>query len=190
MSVKAPADAHAYAIAKGIKPYGARVKFDRLIVPVRDIYGVLHGLQLIGADGSKRYKHGTDKRGHFCPLEPVNGQAARLIICEGYATGCSLYSSFGGAVAVAVAFDAGNLGPVALALAAKYPQTRITIAGDVDASGVGQKAAREAAAAIGADVMLPDFSPFTESQLAACGFTANKRPSDFNDLAQLQREAR
>jgi len=190
MTADTCADAHPYAINKGINPYGARVLGDSLLVPVRDVDGTLHGLQRIAPDGAKAFKHGTDKRGHFCPLEPVNGQAARLIICEGYATGCSLYSSFGGAVAVAVAFDAGNLGPVALALAAKYPQTRITIAGDVDASGVGQKAAREAAVLVGADVMLPDFSPFTEAQLADCGFMAGNPPSDFNDLHQLQREAR
>ena len=176
---------HPYLQAKGIKPYGVRQLGTRLLVPVRGVGGTLHGLQFIAPDGSKVFKTGTVKAGHYCALGGKPDEGASLIVCEGWATGCSLHEATGHAVAVA--FDAGNLRPVCKALAAKLLQVQITVAGDTDASGTGQRAAREAATAVGGRVALPNFAAFTPQQLAACGFTTAKPPSDFNDLHQLQR---
>ena len=53
-----------------------------------------------------------------------------LIICEGVATGLSLYECTG--YPVAVAFDAGNLEPVAKVMRARMPNLRIVIAADDD----------------------------------------------------------
>ena len=177
--------AHPYLRAKGIRPYGARQKVELLLVPVRGTDGTLHGLQFIGPDGSKKFKTGTHKVGHYCALGDKPGVGANLIVCEGWATGCSLHEAAG--LPVAVAFDAGNLRPVAEALAIKFPLARLTVAGDADPSGRGQQAAREAAAAVGGLVALPDFAAFTPEELEACDFTPDKPPTDFNDLHQLQR---
>ena len=53
---------------------------------------------------------------------------------------------------MAVAFDAGNLEPVALALRAKFPHIEITLCADNDMNTPGNPGlsrAREAAAAVG-----------------------------------------
>jgi putative DNA primase/helicase len=78
---------------------------------------------------------------------------------------------------VAVAFNAGNLGAVAKAMRDKFPDLALILCGDVDKSGTGQKAATEAAQAVGGRVALPDFTP---EELAG-----DKPPSDYNDMAAL-----
>lgn len=54
-----------------------------------------------------------------------------LLVCEGFATGPSLYECT--RHAVAIAFDCSNLRAVALALRAKYVDVVQLIAGDNDA---------------------------------------------------------
>lgn len=83
---------------------------------------------------------------------------APLCICEGYATAASIYKATGWAVAVA--FDAGNLTPVAKALHEKYPDQKIIVCADNDIKTLGNPGvarAREAAAAVGALVAIPAF---------------------------------
>ena len=77
-----------------------------------------------------------------------------FVIAEGYATGASVHEATG--QAVVVAFDAGNLEPVAEAIRRKYPDSSIIIAGDCDKSGTGQEKARAAAAASGGKVVIPE----------------------------------
>jgi len=75
---------------------------------------------------------------------------------------------------VAVAFNAGNLKPVAQALRQKWPNRPLVLYADDDAKTSGNPglaAAREAAQAVGGTVAMPDFGP--------------NRPAgatDFNDL--------
>ena len=54
-----------------------------------------------------------------------------------------------------MAFSAGNLKNVAIYVRSLHPMNSIIIMGDNDTSGVGQKAAKEAALAIGADFLIP-----------------------------------
>jgi len=54
-----------------------------------------------------------------------------------------------------VAFDAGNLLPVAMNIRELSPSTEIIICGDNDLSGIGQSKAKEAALAIGGKVLIP-----------------------------------
>lgn len=147
---------HPYLEAKGVAPYGIRRLRDMLLVPARDVDGVLHTLQFIGIDGSKRFLTGGRISGCYCAI----GQPAEdLYLCEGFATGATVYAAT--AAAVAVCFSAGNLKPVALALRAKFPDARLVIAADNDAGTAGNpgvRAACEAAAAVGALVAVPDFS--------------------------------
>ncbi len=131
-------------------------KGNRLLLPVIDLNGVLHSLQFISGTGQKQFLTGGAIRGHFYQI--WSGKRA-IVICEGYATGVTLYSHYTPECSVVVAFNAGNLRPVAEVLRRANPEVNIIIAGDSDNSGTGQKAAQEAALAVGGQVSLPDFSP-------------------------------
>ena len=168
-----PAD-HAYLLAKGIKPNGARLHGDALVIPMRD-GGATHSLQFIGPDGGKRFLTGGRVTGCYFSIGNPKGAAA-LCIAEGFATGATIHEATG--YPVAVAFNAGNLGAVAKTLRGKFPGLPLILCGDFDKSGTGQKAASEAAQSVGGRVALPDF---TADELAG-----DKPPSDFNDLAQLR----
>jgi putative DNA primase/helicase len=98
-----------------------------------------------------------------------------LCVCEGYATGASIHEATG--YAVAVAFNAGNLGPVARALREKYPKIRLVICADDDQwtkGNPGVTKATEAARAVGAEIAIPRFKNLSE------------KPTYFNDLARLE----
>lgn len=171
----APADpAHPYLKAKGVKPYQARQSGGKLLIPVQDVAGTIHGLQAIDAEGVKRFEPGTAKKGNFCPLgEPKD---KTLMICEGVATGATIHEATG--QAVAVAFDAGNLRPVAEALRAAYPDWKLIVCSDDDHGTEGNPgflAAIRAAEAVGGLLANPDFESIE------CG----PKDTDFNDLARL-----
>ncbi len=121
----APAD-HPYLTRKGIKASGARLHDDALVIPMRE-GAALHSLQFIGPDGEKRFLAGGRVSGCYFP---IGKPAGALCIVEGYATGASIHEATG--CAVAVAFNAGNLGLVARALRAKFPELRIIVCADND----------------------------------------------------------
>jgi putative DNA primase/helicase len=50
--------AHPYLQRKHVRPHGLRIHQDRLMVPVRDVNGTLHSLQLIDGEGEKRFLTG------------------------------------------------------------------------------------------------------------------------------------
>lgn len=140
--------------------YGPAVKDeplegDLLVLPVTD--GKRRtGLQLIDEAGRKHIVHGTAKRGCWSGFgKPVDV----LVIAEGLATGASVRAAI--EQPFAVAFDAGNLKPVAQALRRRFPSARILIAGDHDEpkgeakEGVGQVKARAAAEAVGGVAVVP-----------------------------------
>ncbi len=138
-------DAHPYLRRKQVRAHGLRRTADgRLIVPIyKD--AVLSSLEFIDPDGGKKFLSGGAKRaGSFTIGDPAT--AATLLLVEGYATGASLHEATN--LPVIVAFDAGNLRPVAEGLRRKYPASTIIVCGDHDTSGVGQRAADEAAAAV------------------------------------------
>lgn len=169
-----PCAEHPYLTRKGIKPNGARLYRDALLIPMR-AGGELHSLQFIGTDGDKRFLTGGRVAGCYFSIGNPKGAAA-LCIAEGFATGAAIREATG--YPVAVAFNAGNLGAVAKTLRGKFPDLPLILCGDFDKSGTGQKAATEAAQAVGGLVALPDFTP---EEMAG-----DKPPSDFNDLAQLR----
>ena len=168
-----PCTQHAYLAAKGVQAHG--VKEDAagaLSVPMRDTAGKLHSLQTITPDGGKRFLFGGLVKGCY---HAIGKPAGLLIVCEGYATGASIHESTGHAVAVA--FNAGNLEPVALALRAKYVALKIIIAADDDhltAGNPGLTKARAAAQAVGGLVAVPSFP-------AGRG----DKDTDFNDMHKL-----
>jgi uncharacterized protein (DUF927 family)/phage/plasmid primase-like uncharacterized protein len=164
---------HDYLTRKAIAAYGIRQSRDRLIVPLRDMAGVLHSLQFIGTDGTKRFLTGGRKQGCFHLIGAVG---ETLLIAEGFATAASLHAATG--LPVAVAFDCGNLTPVATALRAAYPAARLILCADDDHTTEGNPGmthARAAAAKVGAAVIAPDF-----------GDARPDGANDFNDMAQLR----
>lgn len=164
---------HSYLATKGIQAHGVKVDTaGALIVPMRDTAGKLHSLQTIQPDGDKRFLYGGRVNGCY---HAIGKPAGLLIVCEGYATGASIHESTGHAVAVA--FNAGNLEPVALALRAKYRDLKIIIAADDDhqtEGNPGMTKAQAAAQSVGAWVAAPKFPAGRPD-----------KATDFNDLHQL-----
>lgn len=175
-----PAQDHPYLAAKGVRTHGVRVESGALLVPMRDTAGKLHNLQTIGPNGDKRFLYGGRVTGCYHAIGRPSG---RLIVCEGLATGSTLHEATGDAVAVA--FSAGNLLSVAVALRSKYPCLTIIIAADDDwkttdpktgeMTNPGMAAAMRAAQAVGGKVAAPDFS----------GLPRGDKDVDFNDLQRL-----
>lgn len=146
-----------YLKRKQVGAYGLRFSRGSIVIPVHNIAFDLVGLQFISGDGTKLFLTGTPKRGCFHLIGDLTPRAP-LCICEGYATAASIYKATGWAVAVA--FDAGNLTPVAKALHEKYPDQKIIVCADNDIKTLGNPGvarAREAAAAVGALVAIPAF---------------------------------
>ena len=146
-------DDHPYLIKKRVKAHGLRLSGGTLVIPVRDSAGVLHSLQFIDADGNKRFLTDGQKKGcYFSIGQPTD----TLCIAEGYATAASIHEATGHAVTVA--FDAGNLMPVAQALRQKFPNAKIIICADNDAEKPGNPGltkAKAAASATGAFLAYP-----------------------------------
>ncbi len=154
---------HPYLIKKQVQPHGLRMVRDGvLMVPLFNEVADIVNMQFIDAEGNKQFLSGGQKKGRFSTvgfdieLLPWMGNCVRLIICEGWATGASLYEDTG--TPVIVAMDAGNLEPVAVAMRNIFNRpikTEIIIAGDNDLSGKGQESARKAALACGGKYIIP-----------------------------------
>ncbi len=181
------ADDNLYLQAKGVPAFGVREDLDgTLLVPVMTVDKELRGLQTISPEGEKRFMYGMEKNGNFHMIaEPGKDLSqGEIILAEGYATGASLHMAT--EKPVAVAFDAGNLEPVAKKLREKFPNAAITICADNDhkhtrrtPEGVepwnkGVELAQRAAQEVGGKVVAPIF---TDEERA-------KGLTDFNDLHQ------
>ncbi len=175
------------AVKDGSTPYlerkqavlnGARIWRSLVVVPAY-YDGKVVSLQFISADGTKQFiKHGQIEGAYF-PIAAAEDDKSLLIICEGFATGDAIRKATG--LPVIVAFNAGNLKPVAEVMRQKYPASRFMIAADNDAFTVHPKTkepwnpgiewARKAAIAIGgAAVIWPEFPNNNETRF-----------TDFND---------
>lgn len=162
---------HPYLQRKGVKPHGARIQDGQLVLAMRDAGGALHSLQRIDAKGDKRFLHGGRVAGCYFS---IGRPSESLCIAEGFATAASIHEATG--QAVAVAFNAGNLLPVAKALRAKYPELRLILCADDDAATAGNPGITKATAAAseaGGLLAVPNF-----------GAAKPEGASDFNDLAK------
>jgi putative DNA primase/helicase len=161
----APGD-HPYLIHKRITAHGTRLyrgnirigevpQSGCLIVPMRDAGCTLHSLQFIAGDGTKRFLPAGRVQECYFSIGCPNGT---ICICEGFASGASIRQAT--RHAVAVAFSAGNLKSVALALRMKFPKAKIILCADNDRFTVGNPGAtkaREAALAIHGYLAVPRF---------------------------------
>ncbi len=156
-------DTHPYLARKGIGAHGVKLYKGRLVIPARDANGILHTLQFIDGEGKKLFLSGGRKRGCYFgigkPCPPAGQGSTVLCIAEGFATAASIHEATG--YAVAVAFDADNMQPVAQALRAKFPAIRIILCADNDQftpGNPGLNKATRAARTIGALVACPEFA--------------------------------
>lgn len=130
---------HPYLERKHVGAHGVRFSpRGGLVVPMLDVQGRIHGLQVIHA----RQRHGRDKdywpaglakQGHFFQMGPMPGPGAVILLGEGYATAASLFEATG--LATVVAFDAGNMPAVAIELHRRHPRARILACVDDDHVG-------------------------------------------------------
>lgn len=159
---------HPYLKGRGVRAHGLREYEGVLVLPMRD-GAELHSLQFIGPKGDKRFLAGGRVSGCYFPIGKPDGV---LCIAEGFATGATVHEATG--YAVAVAFNAGNLMPVARALRQKFPELRVILCADDDAKTEGNPGltkARAAAEAVGGLLAVPDF-----------GANRPEGATDFNDL--------
>jgi hypothetical protein len=165
-----PCEDHPYLTAKRVNSYGLREHEGALLVPLYDECGNLHNVQRIRPDGTKRYLKDCRKQGCFFQIG-VN--TPKIVLCEGYATGATIYAALGWCVVVC--FDCFNLEPVASALRRLYPQERFIFAADNDRHTKGNPGITKAVAAAqkhGGAVYYPKFGD-------------NESGSDWNDLEAL-----
>ena len=120
---------HPYLVRKKISPHGLRISDNNLIVPMY-FDGKICNYQTITPDGDKLFLKNARMKGTFFPLASRDDDKARIVICEGVATGASIRQALGWPVIVA--FNASNLIPVAEEFRRKYPNAQIIIAADND----------------------------------------------------------
>ena len=169
----APAD-HPYLLKKSIPASGAKFHGDALVIPMRDGSDI-HSLQFIGPDGDKRFLTGGRILGCYFSIGNLKGAAA-LCIAEGFATGATIQAATG--YPVAVAFNAGNLGPVTKVMRDKFPDLPLILCADDDKHTEGNPGltkATEAARSVGGLLAIPDF-----------GKDRQEGQTDFNDMAALR----
>lgn len=157
--------------------YGAKTYLSgsgrTLVVPMRDTGGKIWGYQEIYPDGTKRFGFGQKKSGNFHAIGSFDSEI--FYICEGFATGASIFQAMGHCVIVA--FDSGNLINVAKSLAEAYPDKKYIVCGDEDIfneRNIGRECAESAAKVVMGKVVFPVFR-------------ANEtKMTDFNDLAMTE----
>jgi putative DNA primase/helicase len=172
-----PCEIHPYLSAKRVRSYGLRQDSEGLLlVPMRDIDGEIWGLQRIWRNGDKKHMRGSKVRGHFFQIGELGAygkQSTHLIICEGYATGATVYEALGWMTIVA--FDAGNLEPVAGNLRRVYPNERFVFAADNDRHTSGNPGVTRATAA----------AKSTSGIAVWPSFRSGDNGSDWNDAERL-----
>ena len=167
-----PATNHPYSTVKQIKPHNSKTYNDCLLIPLYE-NGEIQSLQIIQADGSKRFLTGGKVSGCYHAIGKIEN-AKELCICEGFATGATIHEATG--YPVAIAFNAGNLLAVAENIKAKYPQLNLIICADDDYKtdgNTGLTKATDTAQAVNGLLAIPTF-----------GIHRKEKATDFNDMAQ------
>ncbi len=168
---------HPYLVRKQVGAFGIRQRGYDLLVPIRDVSGQLQGLQYIYP--AKREINGklTDKviygskTGNFHHIGKPENPTDTVYVCEGYATGATLHQITG--QCVVIAFDAGNLEAVGMAIRTRYPHAGLVFAADND---LGVKAG---------NIENPGVHFAKQAAIACNGYLLTPKTSvkaDFNDL--------
>lgn len=163
---------HPYLVRKGLGghplPDGIGQIGQDLVVPLRDASGQVWNRQSISPSGEKRFLPG---RKMACFFE-IPGDGEAVFLAEGLATGLTVHEATGNTVIVA--FDCGNLRPVAESLASKYGG-RLVTAADNDHRTKGNPGVA-AASALSEEMEIPFVvPPFAEAETG----------TDWNDYTAL-----
>ena len=153
--------------------FGVRIYEGMLQVPLTDVEGKLWGLQYISESG-KRFLSGCRVDGCFHVIGDIDDEC---YLCEGYATGASIYQATG--KATIIAFNAGNLVSVSKQLRLKFPDLTITVCGDddkftTDKNGEKVNAGRDKGDRAALMAHGKAIYPMFENE--------DGKPTDFNDL--------
>ena len=152
---------------KQVKSYGLKQSDNSLLIPVRKNME-LTSLQTISLNGDKLFHSGgAIAWGYHVIGKPID----IILIGEGYATLANAYEATN--YCSVVAFNSGNLKPVAETIRSMFPNNKIIILADNDQFTEGNPGiikATEAAKAIGAYIAIPEFKD------------TNSNLTDFNDL--------
>lgn len=170
------ADGHGYLVTKEVSWPPLLQHEGAILVPITTIEGELIGCQRIYKNGVKSFIPGSEKKGGFYLIASDDDDWSRVFIAEGLSTGLTVRRVSGSPVFVA--FDCGNLKPVAQAVHERHPRSLIIMAADddqwtVDANGKkvnpGIRGASQAALAVQGVVWSPEGleHPYTDWNDAA-----------------------
>lgn len=182
-------DNHPYLRKKQIQPHGigvlgcqyrwlprsTRNDGNVLVIPMCDLGGAVWSLQFI-SDHHKRTLAGKQACGLMFRIGAASHDDDPIYLCEGFATGASLYETTGHTVYVA--FAAGNLLKAGRILREHYFHKPIWIMADDDwktEGNPGVTAANKTATEIKGEVIIPDFT----------GLDRGPKDTDFNDWLRL-----
>jgi len=167
---------HPYLIKKQIEALNVRIdQKSNLLIPMYDRFDELWNIQSITPNGLKLFSKGAKVKHCFHPIGFLDTHPAQIILCEGFATGMSIYQAT--QIPTVVCFNAGNLGSSAIIMRHKYPQADLIIAGDNDQFNrinTGTLKASFAAEFAQGRMVLPRFKDLSS------------KPTDFNDLYILE----
>lgn len=170
---------HPYITKKGLsRLYGARIEVfagtttpENIVIPMQEYpTGDIHNLQSISDNGSKSFYPGArvDRVGFWIGSQKPD----KIYLCEGYATGCSIYEVLGAPTdsAVFCAMTATNLSPCVQTIRTHFPEARVFILADNDHAKKENAGLDNATKASQAGGSLPIIFPPSEDGV-----------SDFND---------
>lgn len=178
-----PAGTHPYLTRKGVRLHGARLScfsgtqvISQIVVPMRlGPMGKLENLHYIDETGAKALHPGAQTNAvHFW----IGGhKPEKIIVCEGYATGASIYEALDEPkdLAVLCAMSGGNLMSVVQYVLKAFPKVALTVAADNDHEKKENAGILYATKAVSLAPHIKLVSPATEPGV-----------SDFNDVLLLK----
>ena len=171
-----PVAQNGYLERKKVDHFNLKEYKSNLVIPLYDNCGKIWTLQFIDREGKKRFLSGGRKKGCYFVIGSLEN-TEKAFICEGYATGATIYEC--SEMPVIVAFDASNLKAVGQSIREKYANLRIIFCADNDcyhenSVNPGVEKAKEAAQTVDAKVIIPKFKD------------TSTHPTDFNDLFILE----
>lgn len=164
-----------YLDIKQIRGFGVKFQSYKddnniLIVPGRDLDGKIWTLQLINSKKNKHFLKNGKLSGLCHKIGFINlpsNYQGNLMICEGYATGASIYMAT--EFPTICAFNSGNLPIVGDLVKTRWPLSKIIYCADVDYVGISK--AIQAKELTGGYVIIPIVNDSRENVF-----------TDFNDL--------
>lgn len=197
-AAKPASDSHPYLTSKAVPAvpgvlighWPARDADNCLLIPFSTLDGVLTTVQAIAAQGkliktsNKDWLPGGKKSGSCYVMGDPEGSDT-VVLGEGYATCASIYEA--SQLPIIMTGDSGNLLTVAKQARLRWPSKRLLIGADDDrdtSGNPGMKVAHDAAQAVNAEVVAPDFTP--EEIQSWRQQHQGKPPTDFNDLRLLR----